>query len=200
LALAFGIAALCLAAPQASAGSAQAAPSGGFDPSTLDEVTQSVKQIPLTEEMVNRLIDSYPDMRAASAKFGMTQMPEQAPSPDGSNSDLDAMPADKRSALEDVAKKHGFKDLDEWSTAASSVVMSYAYAMQGKKPGSLEEAVKMNIEHAKNDPSLTADEKAQTIEQYKELGTKLARLEPLQQNYDLVLKMKEKLTPIMEAR
>jgi hypothetical protein len=36
-------------------------------------------------------------------------------------------------ALEAIAIKHGFKDLDEWSTVASSVAMSNAYAIQGKK-------------------------------------------------------------------
>ncbi len=201
IAFALGVGTLAYAG-LAAAGPApsEAAPGGGFDPKALDELTGSVKQVSLTEDMVDRLIESYPDMRAASAKFGQTELPENAPAPGAENSDLNAMSADKRKALEEVAAKHGFKNLDEWSTVASSVVMSYAYAMQGKKPGSLEEAVKANIEHAKNDPSLTPAEKEQTIAQYQELGTKLARLEPLPENYDLILKMKEKVTPIMEAR
>jgi hypothetical protein len=184
----------------APGGPAHAGANDGFDPSALDEVTQGAKQVPLTEDMINRLIESYPDMREASAKFGSTQLPEHAPAADSGTSDLDAMSPEKRKALEDVASKHGFSSLEEWTTVGSSVVMSYAYAVQGKKPGSLDQAVKLNIEHAKKDPSLSEDEKMKMIEQITQIGAKLARLEPLEQNYELVLKMKDKVTPIMEAR
>jgi hypothetical protein len=133
--LIFPLAAAILVAALAPAGSAQGGANDGFDPSSLDEVTQAAKQIPLTEDMINRLIESYPDMRQASAKFGSTELPEHAPAADSGMSDLDAMPLDKRKALEDVATKHGFKSLDEWSTVGSSVVMSYAYACRGRSLG-----------------------------------------------------------------
>jgi hypothetical protein len=196
----FVIAALLSIVALSGPGFSQATPDGGFDPADLDEITDSIKQVPLTEDMINRLIASYPDMRAASAKFDATQLPENLPSAGDSNTDLDAMPKEKREALEAVAVKHGFKDLNEWSSVATSVTMSYAYAMQGKKPGSLEEAVKKNIEHAERDPSMTIEQKQKIIEQYREIGAKLAPLEPLKQNYDLVVKMSDKVTPILEAR
>lgn len=178
----------------------QAALDDGFDPKALDAITESVHLVPLTEDMVNRLIASYPDMRATSAKFDATELPEHPPAAGDANSDLGAMPPDKRKALEAVATKYGFKDLDEWSSVASSVAMSYAYALQGKKPGSLEEAVKKNIAQAERDPRMSEEQKKKTIEQYREIGSKLARLEPLKQNYDLVVKMSDKVTPILEAR
>src|SRR5262245_18692941 len=106
------------------AAQSQTAHDDGFDPKALDAIAESARQVPLTEDMVNRLIASYPDMRAASAKFDATELPEQSPGTDGTNSDLDAMSADKRKALEAIATKHGFKDLDEWSSVASSVAMS----------------------------------------------------------------------------
>ena len=83
-------------------------------------------------------------MRKTGADFPGTELSDE-PSEKGQASDLDAMPADKRAALEAVAKKHGFKDLQEWTDVANSVVMSYVYAAQGKKPGSVEEAVRMNV-------------------------------------------------------
>ncbi len=107
------------------------------------------------------------------------------------------MPADKRAALEAVAKKHGFKDLQEWTDVANSVVMSYVYAAQGKKPGSVEEAVRMNVASAEQDPNLTPEQREQTVALYRKIGETLQRLEPSKENYALVVEMKDKLAPIM---
>ena len=84
-------------------------------------------------------------MRAAGAKSGGTELPEQPPAAGSGASDLDAMPPEKRAELEAVATKYGFKNLSEWSDVASSVVMSYAYAVQGKKPGAIEDVIKLNF-------------------------------------------------------
>jgi hypothetical protein len=110
------------------------------------------------------------------------------------------MAADKRAALEAVATKHGFKDLDEWSSVASSVVMSYTYALQEKKTGALEEAVRLNIAQAERDPTLSEEERRKTIALYKELGVKLAKLQPPKENVELIVRLKDKVTPLMEAR
>lgn len=171
---------------------------GGFDPATLADMTASVRQVPLTEEMVDRLIASYPAIRAAGAKFPATELPEASQEPGSGASDLDAMPADKRAELEAVAKEHGFKDLQEWLDVANSVVMSYVYAAQGKKPGSVEEAVRLNVAQAERDPGLTAEQKAETVATYRKIGETLARLEPSKENYTLVVGMKDKLAPIMD--
>ena len=70
--------------------------------------------------MINRFVASFPDMRAVGAKFPATQPTEEA----AAGSDLDALSPEKRKAMEEVATKHGFKDLEEWTTVASSIVMS----------------------------------------------------------------------------
>jgi hypothetical protein len=192
LSLAFALL-LSLAAPAAAL--AQAAPGGGFDPADIDKITASVRQVPLTADMVDRLIASFPDMRRVAAKFGGAELPAQA-GVDAAG--IAAMPAAKRKALEAVAAEHGFESLNQWTDVASSVTMTYVYAMQGKKPGSLDEAVKANIAQAERDPTLSAEQKQQTVAQYKLIGDKLARLEPLQENYTLIVEMKDKITPLMD--
>jgi hypothetical protein len=99
----------------------------GFDPATLDKMAESVRQVPLTEDMINRFVASYAEMRAAGAKFPVTEPTEEA----AAGSDLDALSPEKRKAMEEVATKHGIKDLEEWTTVASSIVMSYAYVKEG---------------------------------------------------------------------
>lgn len=175
-------------------------PDGGFDPAALDKITASVRQVPLTEDMVNRLIASYGDMRAVGAKYPGTELPESPPALDSGKSDLDVLPSDKRQALETVATKNGFETLDDWTTVASSVVMSYSYVILGKKPGALAEAVKLNVAQAERDPTLTDEEKKKTVAQYRQIGSKLALLEPLKENYELIVRMKEQVTPIMDPK
>jgi hypothetical protein len=80
--------------------------------------------------MVNRFIASYPDMKAVGAEFPGTEVPDR---PD-KQSEVQALPPEKRKAMEDVATKHGFRDLDEWVAVTSSVAMSYAYVREGKSP------------------------------------------------------------------
>jgi hypothetical protein len=187
--------ALVLSIAAAAPALAQGAPGGGFDPADIDKITASAHQVPLTADMVDRLIASFPDMRRVAAKFGGTELPAQA-GVDAAG--IAAMPAEKRKALEAVATEHGFESLGQWTDVASSVTMTYVYAMQGKKPGSLAEAVKANIAQAERDPNLSAQQKQQTVAQYKMIGDKLARLEPLQENYTLVVEMKDKITPLMD--
>jgi len=76
--------------------------------------------------------------------------------------------------------------------------MSYVYAAQGKKPGSVEEAVRMNVAQAERDPNLTAEQRKQTVALYRKIGDVLRRLEPYKENYALVVEMKDKLAPVMD--
>jgi|GEM_PF-2880326 len=192
-----GLFALLIASAFGTSANAQGFVGGGFDAKQLEEMTASARQVPLTKESIEQLIASSPEMRETGAKFEGTELPD--PTAGGSTaSDLDAMPADKRDALEAVAKKHGFKDLEEWSLVANSVVMSYVYAAQGKEPGSVEEAVRLNIAQAKRDPNLTEEQRAETLALYRRIGDVLRRLEPYRGNYALVVEMKDELAPIMD--
>lgn len=132
-------------------------------------MAESVRQVPLTEDMINR-VASFPDMRAVGAKFPATQPTEEA----AAGSDLDALSPEKRKVMEEVATKHGFKNLEEWTTVASSIVMSYAYVREGKRVGELDKMVDQLVAQAQNDPKLTEEQKQQAIAQYRDIGAKLA--------------------------
>ena len=70
----------------------------GFDPATLDKMAESVRQVPLTDDMINRFVASFPDMRAVGAKFPATQPTDEA----AAGSDLDALSPEKRKADGDI--------------------------------------------------------------------------------------------------
>ncbi|ODR95731.1 hypothetical protein AUC70_02280 [Methyloceanibacter stevinii] len=181
-----------------NAAHAQGLAEGGFDPADLEAMTASVRQVELTEDNVTRLIASFPEIRKTGAKFSKTQLPEKPPLPGSGDSDLDALPADKHAALEAVAQKHGFKNLEEWSDTAGTVVRGYIFLAQGKKPGATDTALRLNVEHAERNPNLTAEQKADIIEMYRRIASSLKRLEPSDENYEMIVAMKDKLAPIMD--
>jgi hypothetical protein len=172
-----------------------------FDPAVLDKMAEEAHQVPLTEDMINRFVASYPEMREIGAKFPAAQAPDEpSDKNDSDKSDLDALPPEKREAMTAVATKHGFKDLHEWSDVAQSVVMSYAYLREGKGLDELDKMMNQLVAQAENDTKLTEEQKQKTIAQVRELGAKLAKLQPLPQNYKLVEKMIGKVAPVMKVQ
>ena len=99
-----------------------------------------------------------------------------------------------------VATKHGFKDLQEWSDVAQSVVMSYAYLREGKGLQELDKMVDQMVAQAESDSKLTDEQRQKTIAQVRELAAKLAKFQPLPQNYELVEKMIGKVAPVMKIQ
>jgi hypothetical protein len=166
------------------------------DPVAIEKMAADVRQVPLTEDMINRFIASFKGMREVAKKFPNTKLPDSVID-EAPGSEFKHMPEDKRAAMTAVATANGFKDLEEWSVVGSSIAMSYTYALQGKKPGELAKAISMHISEVKEDPKLNAEQKEAQVARLEDFGQKLGRLEPLPENYALVEQMKDKVAPIM---
>jgi hypothetical protein len=166
------------------------------DPVKIEKMAADVRQVPLTEDMITRFIASFKGMREVAKKFPNTTLPDSVID-EAPGSELKHMPEDKRAAMTEVATSNGFKDLDDWSVVGSSIAMSYAYALQGKKPGELAKTIGTHISEVKDDPKLNAEQKEAQIARLEDFGQKLGRLEPLPENYALVEQMKDKVAPIM---
>lgn len=167
--------------------------SGGFDPDVLDQLAAEIHQVPLTENMIDRFVASYPEMKEVAGKFPTTEGKDE-------DSELEAMSPEKRKAMEAVATKHGFKDLEEWIAVTNSVAMSYAYLREGKSQKDLDAMVASAVAQAEADQKLTSEQREKAIETFKALGAKLAKLQPLPQNTELVEKMIGKVAPVMKIQ
>ena len=148
------------------------------DPVAIEKMAADVRQVPLTEDMVNRFIASFKVMREVAKKFPNTKLPDSVID-EAPGLEFKHMPEDKRAAMTEVATANGFKDLEEWSVVGSSIAMSYTYALQGKKPGELSKAISMHIFEVKEDPKLNSEQKEAQIARLEDFGQKLGRLEPL---------------------
>ena len=96
------------------------------------------------EDMINRFVASYPEMKEVGAKFPTTQTPDGQ----SDKSDIESLSPEKRKAMTAVATKHGFRDLQEWSDVAQSVIMSYAYLREGKGLQELDKMVDQMVAQA----------------------------------------------------
>lgn len=168
----------------------------GIDPAALDRLAEDLHQVPLTEDMVSRFVASYTEMKAVSGKFPMTEPSEE----NNDQSELEAMSPEKRKAMDEVATKHGFKDVEEWIAVASTVAMSYAYLREGKSEKDLQTQIDRAIAQAENNPKFSQEQREKAIAHFREIGEKLAKLQPLPQNTEIVEKMIGKVAPVMKLQ
>jgi hypothetical protein len=56
------------------------------------------------------------------------------------------------------------------------------------------------VTQAENNPKLTQEQREKAIAQYREIGDKLAKLQPLPANIELVEKMIGKVAPVMKIQ
>ena len=167
-----------------------------IDPVQVEKMAAEVRQVDLTEDLIDRFIASFKEMREVAKKFPDTRLPDSVID-EAPGAEFKHMAADKRDAMMAVATANGFKDLDEWSIVGSSIAMSYAYGLQGKKPGEVAKTIAMHISEVKEDQRLDPSQKDAQIAQLRDFGQKLERLEPTQHNFELVEQMKSKLAPVM---
>lgn len=74
------------------------------------------------------------------------------------------------------------------------------YLREGKGLNELDKMVDRMVAQAENDSKLTDEQRQKAIAQVRELGAKLAKLQPLPQNYELVEKMIGKVAPVMKIQ
>ncbi|HMN37468.1 MAG TPA: hypothetical protein PKD49_07115 [Hyphomicrobium sp.] len=132
---------------------------------------QEVKQIKLTEAQVKSFISAQGDLAAIASKI---QSAGEKPDP--------ALQAE----LEDIAKKHGFKDFAELDDVAAniSIVMAGLDAQTGNFVDPVD-ALQKELEDVKKDESIPEADKKQLIE---ELSEAIKTTPPLQnrENIDVV--------------
>lgn len=132
---------------------------------------QEVKQIKLTDEQVKSFISAQSDLAAIASKI---QSAGENPDP--------ALQAE----LENIAKKHGFKDFAELDDVAAniSIVMAGLDSQTGDFVDPVE-ALQKELEDVKKDESIPATDKKQLVD---ELTEAIKTTPPLQnrENIDVV--------------
>jgi hypothetical protein len=148
-------------------------------PDAGQSVYRALEQVPLTAEQVQRYIESMPDMQAA-----MGDEPADAAEPDAAT----------MAKIAAIARKHGFKDFDEYNTVAGNI----ALALDGVDPQTKtyvgpEALIQRSIAEVTADKQMTeADKKAALAD--LQMQRKTAPAVKFKDNIDLVVKNYDKLT------
>jgi hypothetical protein len=141
--------------------------------------TAQVRQVKLTEQLIEQYIAAQKPMSAVTEKM------------QGSTSDK---PDPKIQAqLEAISKKIGFKDFAEYGDVAATISMVMAGIDPDTKQFTEQQAaIKGEIAEVEADKSMSADEKAEVL---KELDQALKGATPLQypENVPLVIKYYDKI-------
>ena len=148
-------------------------------PPAVESVYGALQQAPLTADQVQHYIDSMPDMQAA-----IGDQPADAAEPD------DATMA----RLGDIARKHGFRDFDQYNSVAGNIALALdnidpdAKTYVGAKT-----LIERSIAEVNADKQMSeADRKAALADLQRQANTEPAIKYP--GNIDLVLKFYDKLT------
>jgi hypothetical protein len=143
-----------------------------------------IKQVKLNEKLIEGFISAQKDMMAVAEK--MQGAASDKPDP--------AIQAE----LEGTAKKHGFKDFNEYDDVAANISM----VMAGIDPqtGAFTDptaAIKKEIEDVTADTTIAEKDKKQMLE---ELAEALKTTPPIQypENVELVKKFREKIDKVLQ--
>ncbi len=148
-------------------------------PPAADSVYRALEQVPLTADQVQHYIDAMPDMQAA-----MGDLPADAAEPDAAT----------MAKLGDIARKHGFRDFDDYNTVAGNIALTLdGVDPQAKTYVGAKALIEKSIAEANADKQMSeADKKAALADLQIQLKT--VPTIKYQGNIDLVLKNYDKLT------
>jgi hypothetical protein len=146
---------------------------------------EAIKQIELTAKQIEGFIAAQKDMAAVTEKLPEPKA-DQPPDPK------------VKAALEGVAKRHGFKDFDEYDDVASNIAM----VMSGFDPDTKtfvtpQEILKRQIDEISADKTIPRAEKAKILD---ELNENLKMAQPVQYpgNIKLIEKYLDQLDDILK--
>ncbi|MQT13873.1 hypothetical protein [Segnochrobactrum spirostomi] len=173
----------------AEQGGTDAGGADGMPPNIPELSNTTTDQVPLTTDLVQRLIDSWPEMSALASDFtDQYGIDEDAPDPAAVFGAWASHP-EAKAKIDAVIAKHGFKDLDEWTKVANSILIAYDWDDDLVDPKKIEEAVH-DIDKT---PGLSQAEKDALIAQVKEQAASAEESRPLPGNREVIAPFSDRI-------
>ncbi len=166
VALALGLTAPAIAAAQSSG----------------SEAAVAEMQVPLTADMVQRFIASWPEFKALGDKLAEDRgVDPEASTPTAAFAAWAKQP-DAKAEIEAAAAKHGFTSLDDWIKAADSVMIAFSY----DEAELSEERLAEILAEVEASPQVPPDQKAAAAAQVREYFAAARTLKPLPGNVEAI--------------
>ena len=157
-------------------------------------------QVPLTPQLVEGFIASYPELHQLGEqleqKYGKVDADPEDPSSFVSGF---AQYADARAQMEGVVQRHGISSLQEWVQVAYSVMLAYSFAERGEGGGSVDSEMAEAINQIKTDKSIPDQQKEQLIAMLEQQMAQISQLRPPAGNIELVVPYAEQIKQIVDS-
>lgn len=178
---ALGVACLLSAASLASSGTAFAQakqPPAPSQPAPAQQQAPALKQIALTDKQVDGVLAAQKDMDAVTAKLPENTAPDQK----------------VMAQLDEVAKKHGFAGLDDYSTVVDNISLAIGgFDPATKKYVGTNAVIKAQIAQVRADKKMPAKDKKEALDELSQaLKTPAPQVEN-KDNIDLIARYYDKL-------
>lgn len=159
-----------------------------------------LRQVELSEDMVQRFLTSYPELRALGKKYKK----ERPKSSDSSNSPIAALSGylehkAERAYMEAVLAKHGFADFPESLDVARSVALAYGFVKSGKTPAQRGGQAEQALAAIRNNPRLSAGQKKQMEMMVSQQLSRLKQAEPSPHNIAVAKQMQAQIAAVMDS-
>ena len=164
----------------ASAQAPQAAPTP--DAETLNEL----EQIPLTEDSVARLIESFPVFKAKAEELSERYPELDDRSPGRHLSSLAAYPV-AMAEIQAVIGAYGFDDIETYMRTLQTAAMTAAILdLEAERGMSLQEQIDAQVQQLQNNPQIPENMRAQVLQMLEAQLEQVRRMEPLPGNREAV--------------
>ncbi len=156
-------------------------------------------QIPLTPELVEAFIASYPELHALGEqlkqKYGDVETDPEDPSSFVAGF---AQYADARAQMEGIIQQHGIASIEDWVHVAYSVMLAYSFAERGEGGGSVDSEMAEAIDQIKSDKSIPDQQKQQLIAMLEQQMAQISQLRPPAGNIEVVQQYSDQIKQIAE--
>jgi hypothetical protein len=145
-------------------------------------------EVPLTPDIVEGFIASYPDVRAKGE-----ELKAQHDVPGGN--DVTAWQAwiavgAAKSQLDAAVQAYGFSDFNTWLQTFSTIARAYAFVREGS---ALDTKLTEAIEKVRNDPNIPDGQKEMILQQLQHSGAAIASMRPSEESLKAVEPYSEQL-------
>ena len=157
----------------------------------------SAKDVALTQDNVSRFLASFTEMRAIAMSEGVKAGMDAETSKNPFGVIVKAIKSSKLQAqAQDIAVKHGFTEVKEWSETGRAIGQAYLYVTAGPARGIARDTLDRNKDTAIKELEklglLNEKQKERLRENLDDLSDQLAR-EPPPQNIAVVEEMKPEI-------
>jgi len=160
---------------------------------SVPAATAQIQQVPLSADMVQRVIVSYPGLKAKAEELG-----KRYDAPDeGFAEGLQAwmMASSLHGELNTLAGQYGFDSFLGWLQTVYSVAQAYAFAQGGDK---MDAQIAEALAQIDSNPNIPAAQKEMLRQQIQASAAMIGGMRPSQENIDAVTPFLDQLKPVLE--